>query len=71
MAEDHFDALGEPLPKGLPKSGIKAMAEDIERRMKDAADNLNFELAVELRDRLFEIREMAGIKAGKPRGRKK
>ncbi|MHB0996195.1 MAG: excinuclease ABC subunit UvrB [Elusimicrobiales bacterium] len=64
-------AVAEPLPKGLPKSGIKAMAEDIERRMKDAADNLNFELAVELRDRLFEIREMAGLKAGKARRGKK
>jgi excinuclease UvrABC helicase subunit UvrB len=27
--------------------------------MREAADDLNFELAKELRDRLFEVREMA------------
>ncbi|OGR75088.1 MAG: excinuclease ABC subunit B [Elusimicrobia bacterium GWC2_64_44] len=54
--------VAEPLPKGLPKAGVKAMTDDIERRMRDAADNLNFELAAELRDRLYEIREMTGVK---------
>ena len=55
-------AVAEPLPKNMPRSGMKAMAAEIESRMKDAADNLNFELAAELRDRLLELREMAGIK---------
>ena len=56
-------AVLEPLPRGnMPKTSMMALASEIESRMKDAADNLNFELAVELRDRLFEIREMAGIK---------
>jgi excinuclease ABC subunit B len=63
-------AVAEPLPQGLPKSGVKAMAEEIERRMKDAADNLNFELAAELRDRLLELREMAGVKVKTPRRKK-
>ncbi|PKM96592.1 MAG: excinuclease ABC subunit B [Elusimicrobia bacterium HGW-Elusimicrobia-3] len=54
--------MAEPLPKGLPKAGIKAMVGEIESRMRDAAENLNFELAAELRDRLYEIREMAGVK---------
>jgi excinuclease ABC subunit B len=63
-------AVAEPLPGNLPKSGVKAMAEEIERRMKDAADNLNFELAAELRDRLLELREMAGVKIKPPRGKK-
>jgi len=54
--------VAEPLPKGLPKAGVKALTDDIERRMRDAADNLNFELAAELRDRLYEIREMTGVK---------
>ncbi|MEK7721261.1 MAG: helicase-related protein, partial [Elusimicrobiota bacterium] len=56
-------SAAEPLPRwDAPKASIKALAADVERRMKDAADNLNFELAAELRNRLFEIREMAGIK---------
>ena len=63
--------VAEPLPKGLPKAGVKAMADDIERRMKDAADNLNFELAAELRDRLYEIREMTGVKGKKPASKRK
>ena len=54
--------MAEPLPVGLPKAGIKAMAGEIESRMRDAAENLNFELAAELRDRLYEIREMSGVK---------
>lgn len=40
----------------------------LEREMKDAADQLNFELAARLRDRLFELADMSGPgKAGKPR----
>ncbi len=55
-------AVAEPLPKGLSRSGAQAMAGELERRMRDAADNLNFELAAELRDRLLELRDMSGIK---------
>ncbi|HAT72436.1 MAG TPA: excinuclease ABC subunit B [Elusimicrobia bacterium] len=60
-------AVAEPLPKNMPRSGMKAMAAEIEARMKEAADNLNFELAAELRDRLLELREMAGISTKTPR----
>ncbi len=65
-------AVAEPLPKGLSKSGAQAMAGELERRMRDAADNLNFELAADLRDRLMELREMSGIKlkAVKSRGKR-
>jgi len=63
--------FAEPLPVGLPKAGIRAMAGEIESRMRDAADNLNFELAAELRDRLYEIREMSGVKANKTGARKR
>ncbi|PIU17756.1 MAG: hypothetical protein COT18_12385, partial [Elusimicrobia bacterium CG08_land_8_20_14_0_20_59_10] len=35
-----------------------------------AADNLNFELAAELRNRLFELREMTGIKLKTSRRKK-
>ena len=65
-------SVAEPLPRwDAPKSSIKAMAVEVEQRMKSAADNLNFELAVELRDRLFEIREMTGIKVKASRSKKK
>ena len=65
-------SVAEPLPRwDAPKSSIKAMAAEVEQRMKSAADNLNFELAVELRDRLFEIREMTGIKVKASRSKKK
>ena len=60
----------EPLPKGLDKRGAQAMADELERRMREAADNLNFELAAELRDRLMELREMAGVKTKPARKRK-
>lgn len=45
-------------PKNLPR----IMAE-VEKQMKEAADNLDFELAAELRDRLFELREMKAQKS--------
>jgi len=63
--------MAEPLPKGLPKAGIRAMAGEIESRMREAAENLNFELAAELRDRLYEIREMSGVKSKPSRRGKK
>ena len=34
------------------------LAEEIEHQMREAADNLNFELAADLRDRLFELKQM-------------
>ena len=37
---------------------IKLVEKDLEEQMRQAADSLNFELAAELRDRLFELREM-------------
>jgi excinuclease ABC subunit B len=65
-------AVAEPLPTGdMSKSSIKLMAAEIEKRMKSAAENLNFELAVELRDRLFEIQEMSGIKLKTTKNKRK
>lgn len=43
-----------PQAKNLP-----TLIKETERQMLDAADNLNFELAAELRDRLFELKDMA------------
>ena len=42
----------------LTARDIPVIAEELEARMKDAADNLDFELAAILRDQLFELREM-------------
>ena len=49
--------LHEALPQPTAKN-IKKVAAEVERQMREAADNLNFELAAELRDRLFETRQM-------------
>jgi len=52
-----FGILSESLPVPTLKN-IKSVEKDIEEQMRQAADALNFELAAELRDRLFEIRQM-------------
>lgn len=44
----------KPTAKNLP-----ATIKEIERQMIEAADNLNFELAAQLRDSLFELKDMA------------
>lgn len=46
-------ALPAPTAKNIHK-----LADEIERQMREAADNLNFELAADLRDRLFELKQM-------------
>jgi excinuclease ABC subunit B len=35
----------------------RAYVEDLQRRMEEAADNLEFELAADIRDRIREVRE--------------
>ncbi len=52
-----FGILGESLPVPTAKN-IKNLQKDLEQQMRDAADALNFELAAELRDRLFELKQM-------------
>lgn len=61
-----FGILSESLPEPTLKN-LKSVEKDIEQQMLQAADALNFELAAELRDRLFELRQME-VKGG---GRKK
>lgn len=58
-----FGILSETLPVPTLKN-IKSVEKDIEEQMRQAADALNFELAAELRDRLFELRQMS-VKGGK------
>ena len=52
-----FGILADSLPAPTAKN-IKMVEKDLEQQMRDAADALNFELAAELRDRLFELRQM-------------
>lgn len=46
-------ALPQPTAKNIGK-----LTQELERQMREAADNLNFELAADLRDRLFELKQM-------------
>jgi len=52
-----FGILSESMPVPTAKN-IKIIEKDLETQMREAADALNFELAAELRDRLFELRQM-------------
>ncbi|MBQ9970691.1 MAG: excinuclease ABC subunit UvrB [Elusimicrobiaceae bacterium] len=52
-----FGILAGSLPVPTLKN-IKAVEQDLEQQMRQAADALNFELAAELRDRLLELRRM-------------
>lgn len=42
--------------KNLPKNELKHVLSDLEREMKEAAKNLDFERAAELRDQVYELR---------------
>ncbi len=57
MQTSAFGILSESLPEPTAKN-IKHLEKDLEQQMRDAADALNFELAAELRDRLFELKQM-------------
>lgn len=71
-----YEELHKPEPKNsmvkevlpeyghMPPHALHSLAEDIEKMMKEAADNLNFERAAELRDRLIELKEMTCLKTG-------
>lgn len=52
-----FGILSESLPVPTAKN-IKNLEKELEEQMHEAADSLNFELAAQLRDRLFELRQM-------------
>ncbi|MCX5790288.1 MAG: helicase-related protein, partial [Elusimicrobia bacterium] len=51
-------AAAKPLsPKNLPH-----LVDSLDHQMREAADNLDFELAAALRDQIIELREMSGLK---------
>lgn len=51
--------------KHIPKSEKQKMVPQLEKEMRAAADNLDFELAIALRDQLSSLQEELGIKKGK------
>ncbi len=59
-----FHLVGAVAAADVNMGNIKGIMKELEKQMKDAADNLNFELAKELRDRLFEVRDMAAAGYG-------
>ena len=48
--------------KHIPKSEKERLAKVLEKEMREAADNLDFELAISLRDQLKDIEKELGIK---------
>ena len=53
-----FGILSDTLPTPTLKN-LKSVEKDIEQQMLQAAEALNFELAAELRDRLYKLRQMS------------
>lgn len=51
--------------KHIPKSEKQKMIPQLEKEMRAAADNLDFELAIALRDQISTLQEELGIKKGK------
>jgi excinuclease ABC subunit B len=61
-----------PRPEAAPKAGEgldrESLLEVLEQQMREAAAELDFELAAQLRDRLFELRAEADPERHAPRG---
>ncbi|HVA65720.1 MAG TPA: excinuclease ABC subunit UvrB [Elusimicrobiota bacterium] len=57
-------ALLRETAKPLSAKDVPALIDEIESRMKEAAENLDFETAAAMRDQLFELRAMSAVKAG-------
>ena len=52
----NVDDTKKEKPKKLTKKELAQMIENVEREMREAAKNLDFERAMELRDILFEMK---------------
>ncbi|MBI4349308.1 MAG: UvrB/UvrC motif-containing protein, partial [Elusimicrobia bacterium] len=48
--------------KPLTRTNLPHLVDSLEHQMREAADNLDFELAAALRDQIIELREMSGLK---------
>ncbi len=54
--------------KPLTRANLPHIVDCLDHQMREAADNLDFELAAALRDQIIELREMSGISLAPPRG---
>ncbi|OGS44734.1 MAG: excinuclease ABC subunit B [Elusimicrobia bacterium RIFOXYD2_FULL_34_15] len=57
--KDSLSLLREDWVKYAQKKNIPELIRELEKEMNDAADNLNFEVAAILRDKIFELKEMS------------
>jgi excinuclease ABC subunit B len=53
-------------PGGMPKSELTRLIAELERQMKEAAKNLEFEKAAVLRDQVFELRNVLAEESNLP-----
>jgi len=53
-------------PGGMPKSELTRLIAEIEKQMKEAAKNLEFEKAAVLRDQIFELRNILAEESNLP-----
>jgi excinuclease ABC subunit B len=51
---------------GLPKNELIKVIEELEKQMKDAAQNLEFEKAAVLRDQVYELRGILAEESNAP-----
>ncbi|MBE0411963.1 MAG: UvrB/UvrC motif-containing protein, partial [Anaerolineales bacterium] len=51
---------------GLPKNEMMRVINELEKQMKEAAQNLEFEKAAVLRDQIFELRNILAEEANLP-----
>jgi excinuclease ABC subunit B len=59
------EAKPDYVPGSIPKDEIARLVKELEKQMKDAAHNLEFEKAALLRDRVVELRrELVGDEEG-------
>ena len=49
-------------PESMSRKELEKLAKDIEKQMKKAAAELNFEAAAELRDKMIELKKMMADK---------
>ena len=49
--------------KHIPKKEKERLIPELEKEMKDAANNLDFELAIALRDQIATLKKEIGVKA--------